>query len=172
MKLNTYLVSIATVVLSSVVLYYFQYEKQFYLPDQNLNETLLLTDIYGKKISGFENKKYIIVNFWATWCPPCVEETPSLVRFAEKYEKEFFLLALSQDDSKKEIFSFIKTFPSLNSKFIHLLHDNSQAIARSFKVNKLPETFIYSVEKNKFIQFSGSTNWDDPAVLDLINKSF
>ncbi len=161
---------LSTLLIVSAAAYYFVFINQ--IQDRNLIDALALPDIYGNTISSYRGKKYIIVNFWATWCPPCVEETPSLVRFAEKYEKDFYLLALSQDDSKKEIFSFTKTFPSLKSSFIHIIHDNSQAIARSYKVDKLPETFIYSVAKNKYIRFSGSTNWDAPEVIDMINKSF
>lgn len=172
MRLKNYILTYFAIISVIFGLYYFSYLKHPAIQDAKLKEALATADIYGNKITDYQDKKFIIINFWASWCPPCVEETPSLIRFAEKYEKDFYLIALSQDDSKKEIFSFTKTFPTLKSEFIHIIHDNSQAIARSYKVDKLPETFIYSVKKNKYMQFSGATNWDSPEVIDLINRYF
>ncbi len=116
--------------------------------------------------------EFIVINFWASWCPPCIEETPSLVRFTEKHSGQFTLFALSQDTAKKDIEDFVKTFPSLRSPFITIVHDDSQTVARAFEVDKLPETFIYSVKQNKYFRVSGSTNWDQPEVIVTLNKYF
>jgi len=53
-----------------------------------------------------------------------------------------------------------------------VVFDQSRELARRFGVVKLPETFIYNRNKKKYFQISGSTNWDDPQLLDYIKKDF
>ncbi len=149
--------------------FYSQRPKHF--QDARLEQIFQMRDLYNNPMKPIDTD-FIIINFWATWCPPCVEETPSLIRFTEKNKKYFTLLAYSQDSTKQEIESFIKTFPSLKSKSATIIHDDSQNLARAFFVNKLPETFIYSVKQNKYMQLSGSTDWDRPEVAAAIKKYF
>lgn len=130
-----------------------------------------MRDIYNNPIGKIETD-FVIINFWASWCPPCVEETPSLIRFTQKYSKYFTLFALSQDTAKNEIHSFVKIFPALKSSYVTIVHDDSQSVARSFKVKKLPETFIYSVKQNKYFQLSGATNWEQPELVQAIEHHF
>lgn len=139
--------------------------------DPRIEQILSVRDIYNNPAPQLKTN-FIIINFWASWCPPCIEETPSLVRFTEKHAQHFTLLALSQDSTKKDIEDFIRTFPALKSNFVTIIHDDTQRLGRSYKVEKLPETFIYSVKQNKYFQVSGSTNWDDPLVLQAIEKNF
>src|SRR5260370_15805480 len=55
--------------------------------------------------------KILVLNFWATWCPPCVEETPSLSRFAAEYaNKGVVVLAVSVDRDEKAYRKFIDKF--------------------------------------------------------------
>lgn len=139
--------------------------------DPRLQKIFSMRDIYNNPLKSLTTD-FVIVNFWASWCPPCIEETPSLIRFTQKYAKHFTLIALSQDSSKKEIENFIKTFPALKSADITIVHDDSQNIANSYKVNKLPETFIYSVKENKYFQLSGATDWEQPELIETLNKFF
>lgn len=118
------------------------------------------------------NKKYLIINFWASWCPPCVEETPSLIEFTKKHSNDFHLFAISQDSNLQDINSFLKVFPSLNNDDTDIFWDDKTDLARAMNVEKLPETFIYSPEKNKFLNISGSTNWADPRIETYINEFF
>lgn len=126
-----------------------------------------MKDIYNNPIAN-RKKEFLVINFWASWCPPCIAETPSLVRFVEKKLNSATLIALSQDGSMKDIEEFIKTFPALRSPAVTVIHDSSQTIAHAYGVFKLPETFIYSVQTNKYLQFSGATNWDDPEILSKV----
>ena len=162
------LLIVTLILVAGAIFYKKQNEK---IPDLRVAQILKLRDIYNNPVKDIKTD-YVIINFWASWCPPCVEETPSLIRFTERHSKSFTLLALSQDTTKKEIDEFIKTFPALKSEFITIIHDDSQSAARSFKVFKLPETFVYSISQNKFFQFSGSTNWDMPEVIQALEKYY
>lgn len=151
--------------------YVYHFDTYNKIQDKRINQIFLMRDIYNNEVTKV-NTDYVIVNFWASWCPPCVEETPSLIRFTEKHSKYFTLLALSQDATKKEIEEFIKTFPALKSRYITIIHDSSANVSRSFKVTKLPETFIYSVKQNKYFQLSGATDWDRPELTKAIENYF
>lgn len=143
------------------------------LPNQEFSEVLLTKNIYGFKTTILpQNHEYLIFNFWATWCPPCIEETPSLVRFVMENPKKFHLFAISQDSSPKDIDNFLLTFPSFNNPDTDIIWDDSRYLARKMNVEKLPETFIYSVKKNKFLKISGSTNWDSEDVKKYIDEYF
>ena len=55
--------------------------------------------------------KLLVLNFWATWCPPCVEETPSLSRFAQEYaDKGVVVLGVSVDKDPKAYQNFLKKY--------------------------------------------------------------
>ena len=167
------LISALILTLSTGAFYFYALgtTKQIKTEDIRINQILEMRDINNNRLKNVATD-FIIINFWASWCPPCVEETPSLIRFTQKHAAKFTLIALSQDTTKKEIEDFIKTFPALKSNFITIIHDDSQSVARSFKTNKLPETFIYSVKQNKFFQVAGAADWDQPLVVETLNKFF
>lgn len=161
---------LSTLILTSYFGYIYFNKKQNEM-DSRINQIFTLRDIYNNPLSKL-NTDFVIINFWASWCPPCVEETPSLIRFTHKYSKSFTLIALSQDSTKTDIENFMKTFPALKSSDITIVHDASQSIAHSYKIEKLPETFIYDTKKNKYFQLSGATNWDQPELIEAISKYF
>ncbi len=150
--------------------FYFYRSQAPVAPDERLQ---LLTQ--QKNINGFPlnpelfQSEFLIINFWATWCPPCIEETPSLIKFSQVHP-EFKLIAISQDDTIADIQNFTKLFPNFKNASIDIVFDQSRAIARSFNVVKLPETFIYSRNSKKYVQISGATNWSEPRVLEYIQK--
>lgn len=129
-----------------------------------------------KNIEGFLfekkfNSSYLILNYWASWCPPCIAETPSLIKFVNTH-KQFQLMAISQDSSTKDIEDFIKTFPGLRNENTEVIWDDSKELSRKMNVEKLPETFIYALRTHKVLKISGSTNWEDPELLTYIENYF
>ena len=164
-----YLAVVTAALIAAAASFYFREQKGF--KDSRIDQIFKMRDLNNNPLK-ISSTDFIIVNFWASWCPPCVEETPSLIRFTEKYKKNFTLYALSQDSTKQDIEAFIKTFPSLKSPAVTVIHDDSQSIARFYLVNKLPETFIYSVKQNRYMQFSGATDWERPEVIEAIQKYF
>lgn len=130
-------------------------------------------NIYGFKSEAFtKSAEYFIINYWATWCPPCIAETPSLIRFVKSKNGKYHLFALSQDSSTKEIENFLKTFPDFKNIYSDIIWDDNKALARKLNVEKLPETFIYSLKKEKFLKISGSADWDSKEIENFINDYF
>jgi len=108
----------------------------FYAPDFTLGtlqgEQLKLSDLRGK---------IIVVNFWATWCPPCRAETPALETSYRLYkELDVVILGvnLTDQDSLKDVESFVEEF----SLTYPILLDRNGAIALLYQLNGLPTTFF------------------------------
>ena|ERR1700692_3266941 len=115
--------------------------------------------------------KIVIVNFWASWCPPCIEETPSMLDFAKRNQGKLSLFSVSQDSSKKEIEDFLKGFPGLGESNVHLIWDADRSKASQFKVYKLPETFVFSRQGKMIRQLSGAMDWSAPELQALIDSN-
>lgn len=115
------------------------------------------TDINGTshKSSNFK-EKIIILNFWASWCTPCIKEFPNLLTIANTYKNDAVLIALSSDLNKKAITKFINKMAStqdldFNAPNIFIALDEDQEItSKKFNTFKLPETII--IDKNQAIR--------------------
>ncbi len=113
--------------------------KGFLAPDFTLEstggETITLSQLRGKPL---------IVNFWASWCPPCRAEMPAMQRFYEQGGSEFILLGInaSTQDSLPKVYQLIDemqlTFP--------ILLDTQGAAVRAYQVFSLPTTFFIDRE--------------------------
>jgi len=100
--------------------------------------TLELTQLRGK---------VVMLDFWATWCPPCIEEMPYLVRLAKEYESQglVFVAASRDDDDVKEyvVDRFVKgRVPELAPYVVYANDD----VARAFKVEALPTLYFLDRE--------------------------
>ena len=107
------------------------------------------TDINDKTHTASDYKdKIIILNFWASWCAPCIKEFPNLLAAADQHKDDIILIALSSDLEESAIDKFIaKMKASQNLSFdaanIHIALDENQEItAKKFSTFKLPETLI------------------------------
>ena len=90
------------------------------------------------RLSDFKDK-ILIIDFWATWCVPCVREFPHFDKFHKKFkDKGVELIAISIDNNLKKVVKFNKR---KNYSFT-ILHDTNKKTVKSFKVNKVPTLFI------------------------------
>jgi cytochrome c biogenesis protein CcmG, thiol:disulfide interchange protein DsbE len=133
------------------------------------------TTIDGRKValSSFRGK-VVIVNLWATWCGPCIEEVPSLIKLVEAMQGKVQLFAVSEDESMAEINSFLKSFPKIKNQNIHIIWDEKREIINLYKGDRLPETFIFNADLKLAKKVIGAINWHTPdskAYLEtLMNK--
>ena len=116
--------------------------------------------------------KIVIVNFWATWCPPCVVEFPILISLAEKSKGRVVLLALSSDKTESDIQRFITQHASngvnMKAEGVFLALDPERKITRDvFKVTSYPESLIVGPDGKIMRHIIGGTDWDLPDVQDL-----
>lgn len=110
---------------------------------------LTLTDIQGfrRSLSDYRGQ-VVLVNLWATWCPPCKEEMPALQAFYERHAKNgFTIIAINDGDPEKDVIQFVKdyklTFPVwLDPTYI--------ATEEAFNTRSLPTSFV--IDRNGTIQ--------------------
>lgn len=135
-------------------------EKPFSAPDSELK------DMDGElhKMSDYRGKP-VIVNFWATWCPPCRAELPSMNRAWAKVKDEGIeMLAVNMGENEDMIFPFTGDHPI---DFTILLDQTGQ-YALDWRVKGLPTTFVVNPDGQVVYQAVGGREWDDDRILDLV----
>jgi cytochrome c biogenesis protein CcmG/thiol:disulfide interchange protein DsbE len=109
----------------------------------------------------------VVLNFWATWCPPCVEELPSLVQMQQRMKpRGVTVLAVSVDADENAYRRFLKD----HNVNLLSVRDPDQKSAGLYGTFKFPETYIVDragVVRRKFI---GAVDWTEPEVIDFLEK--
>ncbi|HVZ88962.1 MAG TPA: TlpA disulfide reductase family protein [Polyangia bacterium] len=118
-----------------------------------------LQDATGHTVSLSEQRGHpVLVNFWATWCPPCVEEVPSLEDLARRLDgTDLRLLAVSVDDDWGTIRRF---FP--HGSAMGVLLDTSHEIPKKFGTEKFPESFLVDAAGHVRYYFINKRDWARP----------
>jgi len=112
-----------------------------------------------------------IIHFWATWCPPCVEELPELSRFWEQYKSRpnVRLFTISVDKDCQTIDGFLQKNPNAVSS-APLFRDPGAATARRFGSSQYPETYIVNKSGRVLFRVQGPVSWSDPDVKSRIDQ--
>jgi cytochrome c biogenesis protein CcmG, thiol:disulfide interchange protein DsbE len=108
-----------------------------------------VTDLDGKTVSSAALRgKVVFVNFWATWCPPCREEIPDLIRLQAKYPDQVVVLGISEDELPVES---VRAFVA-SQKINYFVAMTTPDLAKVFRgVSALPTTFVLDRE-GKLVQ--------------------
>ena len=109
----------------------------------------------------------VVLNFWATWCPPCIEETPALVKMtAREKDKGVVVLAVSIDADDAAYHKFLKDY-SVN---MITVRDEARKASNLYGTFGWPESYIIDrqgVIRRKFI---GAVDWTSPEITDYLSK--
>lgn len=140
------------------------------LTDKPAAHDFNLKDMDGKSWRLSELRgKVVLVNFWATWCPPCRAELPSLERLWQLLNKEdFVVLAVNVGESVDTIFPFTGTLES--SPTFPILLDLDSAVLNAWPVLGLPTTFIIDRHGKIVFRAVGGREFDDPVLVGQIRE--
>jgi len=127
---------------------------------------LELADLSGRqhRLSDYRGQ-VVLVNFWATWCPPCLAEMPSMQRLATTMkEKPFRILAINVEQSKSTVWRFKKL---LEIDFTTLL-DSAGDTARQWGIKTYPTSYLIDSEGRIRYVVKGALEWDSIEAMQVI----
>jgi len=111
--------------------------------------------------------KVILLNFWATWCPPCRREMPSMERLHQNFkDKEFIVLAINQMEDGDHVFAYTGQL-EIDPTFT-ILFDKDSTVSRAYRVQGLPTTYLIDKKGNIRFRAIGGREFDHPEVEKLI----
>lgn len=125
-------------------------------------------------IRDFKGKN-IILNFWATWCAPCVKEFPDLVKIATDYKENTVLIALSSDLEKESVQKFLTKIEkggALNTGAENIfiaLDENQNITQKLFQTFRLPETIIIDKNQKMRLKIVGA-EWTPEDITSMLQE--
>jgi len=125
---------------------------------QDADRTVTLRDLHGK---------VVVLNFWATWCAPCVEEMPSLVQLQQRFkDKGLSVVGVSIDVDGDAYQKFLKDY---KIDFV-TVRDPDQKTSSLYGTFKWPETYIIDRDGIVRRKFIGPVEWSQPEIVDFLSK--
>ena len=140
--------------------------------------TFTVTNMAGEEVSLDDYRgKVVLLNVWATWCPPCKEEMPSMQRLYEGLDDpDFEILAVSidaprgQTDAAGRPGGDLETFAEEYDLTFPILHNPSGSIQRTYQTTGVPESFILGRDGVIYKKVAGPTDWDASVNQELIRR--
>jgi len=120
------------------------------------------------KVNDFKGK-VIIFSFWATWCEPCVEEFPSLVKLIDTFPDKIVLFAISHDEERKDVINFINAFDG-HREAIKLVFDKNKEVSKALKVDRLPEGYIFDRQGKLVKKILGIQDWSNEGAIQYFKE--
>ena len=127
----------------------------------------MLVDDGGRPVTLASRKSTVtLIHFWSTWCPPCLDEVPSILQLEKELRAEhhFSLVMIAVDDDTEKVRTF------LADKINRTFFDHDWKVTKSYGTDKLPETYL--VVRDEIVhKFVGAKNWQDPDVRRRIDEA-
>jgi peroxiredoxin len=127
----------------------------------------LLTLTQGSLSLHDFGRQVVVLNFWATWCPPCVEETPGLERFAEQMHAQgVTVIGVSVDQDAEAL----QTFAVQQHLSFPIGRDPDQSVANRYGTFQFPETYIIDQDGKVAEKLIGAVDWQDPRIVTFVQE--
>lgn len=129
---------------------------------------LELKDLNGKTHDLKQYRgKVVLINFWATWCPPCRAEMPSMQRLKNKMAgKPFVILAVDMGETEAEVKAYIR---QIKTDFTVLLDKDGRAL-KAWKVFAFPTSYLVDAQGKIRYGLYGASEWDAPDKVEKITQ--
>ncbi|MBA7538835.1 Thiol-disulfide oxidoreductase ResA [subsurface metagenome] len=145
------------------------YALGFRLPEKTLPAVdFELEDLGGNLISLSSMRgKVIFLNFWATWCPPCRAEMPSMEELYNRFaSRDFEIVAVDLQEKNKQVSKFVND----NGLTFKILLDKTGNIGAAYGARSIPTTYIIDRDGSVLARTLGGREWDTEEVFDLFEK--
>ncbi|MAZ07472.1 MAG: hypothetical protein CMM99_03275 [Rickettsiales bacterium] len=132
-------------------------------------QDIFLLNLNDKKEELKVSKKEItIMNFWATWCPPCIKEIPQLLEIKQKYHDNINLIFVTMDLNVDAVIpKFLKKY---KFKKMKIYKDSQMQLSEQLGVKILPTTIIFDQNINEISRIDGLIDWLDTKNIKVIEK--
>ncbi len=155
-----------SLVLSAVLLYRISPYLQVYKVEVGDRAPASQLEDLGVGLDAYRGK-HVLLNLWATWCPPCVEETPSLNRLYQELSSEgLIVLGVSVDADPQAYQQFIDRF----GVEFPTARDPQMTVAARYGTNKYPESYLIDPEGYVIKKYVGPEDWMRPEVLNYLRS--
>lgn len=136
------------------------------VPGKPAGPDFTLPNLDGNEVRFGDLKgKVVLVNFWATWCPPCRAEIPSMERaWAQLKDRNVVMLAVHVGGKPDTIWEFLAEF---NVTFPVLI-DKASTVSKAWQTIGLPTTYVADTEGRKALRAIGGREWDHPDLIASI----
>ncbi|HUS54927.1 MAG TPA: TlpA disulfide reductase family protein [Thermohalobaculum sp.] len=137
-------------------------------PRDRIAETF--RDLYGNPITLADySGKVVLLNIWATWCPPCRAEMPAIDQLAGAMAgKDFAVIPLSTDRGGVE--KVAEFFKDIRVENLKVMHDRTNNVARQAGALGLPVTLILDREGREIARLLGAANWNSPDARAILRR--
>ena len=113
------------------------------------------------------NGKVILVNFWASWCPPCIHEMPSLMKLQKRLsDKPFEIVMINVGEKKYRVRKFVK----LINFNLPVLLDTSEDTFDAWNIETLPTSFLIDTKGNMRYRVRGNPGWEEKQTITVIEQ--
>lgn len=110
--------------------------------------------------------KLVLLNLWATWCPPCIQEIPDLERLQKRMGDKLTIVAVSYDDTEKDYERFVR---ARNLQFF-TVHDREHKLKELYQPTGPPETYVIDRSGKILRKFIGPQPWGSDEFVQYFNK--
>ena len=133
--------------------------------DIKINEDWELISTEGKEISLTSLKRPIFINIWATWCPPCRSELPSILELKKTYKNKIDFLLISPSESIEKLSEFAK-----NNNYSSIFYTSKSQTPEQLFSSSYPTTYILDTNKNLILKSVGAHDWNAKNVHETLDK--
>jgi peroxiredoxin len=131
-----------------------------------------LVDLDGNQVSLLDLRgRFLVLNFWASWCEPCITEWPQLEQLAQRLEgrQDVEVVAVSVDEQLGDVTSFLERM-SLTQTRVRVLHDPTGEVPGAFGTSKLPDTYFVDEGGRVVHAYVNVRSWGSPAAFRCVDS--